>query len=60
MTQGLIKSSKRKQKLYVKFLKNKTYINEKKYKAYHKLLETIIFKSKKDYYSTLMINTKIM
>ena len=33
MTKGLQKSSKRKQKLYDKFLKSKTNGNEKKYKT---------------------------
>ena len=47
MTSYLIKSSKRKQKLYNKFLKNRTLDNQNKYKAYLKLFETIKKKSKK-------------
>ena len=47
MTKGLQKSSKRKQKLYNKFLKSKTNENEKKYKAYNSLFEI----RKKIYYS---------
>ena len=39
MTKGLQKSSKRKQKVYDKFLKSKTDENEKKCKTYKSLLE---------------------
>ena len=51
MTKGLQKSSKRKQKLYDKFLKSKTEENEKKYKAYKSLFKILKEKSKKIYYS---------
>ena len=54
MTQGLIKSSRRKQKLYNKFLKNKTVINEEHYKAYRRLFESTKYKSKKSYYNGLI------
>ena len=47
MTKGLLKSSKKKQKLYDKFLKKKTFSNEKIYKTYKNLFEIIKFKSKK-------------
>ena len=47
MTKGLLKSSKKKHKLYDKFLKNKTYQNEINYKNYKNLFETLKFKSKK-------------
>ena len=50
MTSGLIKSSKRKQKFYNKFLKHRTLDNQTKYKAYAKLFEKIKTKSKKNYF----------
>ena len=54
ITKGLIKSSKKKQKLYNNFLKHKTYKNEKKYKTYKNLFETLKLKSKKNYYAKLI------
>ena len=39
---GILKSSKRKQRLYKTFLKNKTLKNEIRYKEYRKLFETIL------------------
>ena len=50
ITNGIGKSSKRKQKLYEKFLKHCTPINEANYKAYKKLFETIKRKFKKRFY----------
>ena len=50
----LLKLSNKKHKLYDKFLKNKTYTNEKIYKSYKNLFETIKFKSKKIYYTKLI------
>ena len=47
ITKGIAKSSKRKQKLYEKFLKNRSIQNEKTYKDYRKPFETIIMKSTK-------------
>ena len=47
ITNGIVKSSKRKQKLYEKFLKHRTPINEANYKAYKNPFETIKRKSKK-------------
>ena len=41
ITKGLRKSSKRKQRLYEKFLKNRTLENEKTYKTYKNLFEKI-------------------
>ena len=41
MSKGLKKSSKLKQKLYIKFLKNKTTQNETIYKNYKNLFEKI-------------------
>ena len=55
ITKGILKSSKRKHKLYDKFLKRKTYTNETNYKNYKNLFETIKFKAKKLYYSNLII-----
>ena len=54
ITKGILKSSKRKKRLYEKFLKNKTYSNEINYKTYKNLFETIKFKSKKSYYANLI------
>ena len=51
MTKGLLKSSKRKQKLYEKFLKKETPRNESIYKAYKSLWESLKKKSKKNYYA---------
>ena len=51
ITKGLIKSSKRKQRLYEKFLKHRSYQNEIAYKTYKNLFESIKNKSKKSYYS---------
>ena len=55
ITKGILKSSKRKHKLYDKFLKYKTYTNEVNYKNYKNLFETIKFKAKKLYYSNLIV-----
>ena len=55
ITNGIVKSSKRKQKLYEKFLKHRTPINEANYKAYKNLFETIKRKSKKRFYSEKLI-----
>ena len=49
----LMKSSKQKQKLYTKFLKHRTFANEKNYKNYKNLFEKLKLKSKKNYYSAL-------
>ncbi|XP_065642572.1 uncharacterized protein LOC136074196 [Hydra vulgaris] len=56
ITKGLIKSSKKKQRLYEKFLKNKTYQNEKKYKIYKNLFENLKKKAKKNYFSKSLQN----
>ena len=53
ITSGLIKLSKHKQKLYVKFLKTKSFENEKKYKDYKNLFEKIKHASKKQHFSSL-------
>ena len=58
MTKGLQKSSKKKQKLYNKFLKSKANENEKKYKTYKSLFKILKEKSKKIYYSRKLENCK--
>ena len=55
ITRGIAKSSKRKQKLYEKFLKNRSIQNEKIYKDYRKLFETITIKSERKYYSEKLL-----
>ena len=47
MTKALLKSSKRKQKLYEKFLKKRTLQNESIYKGHKSLFESLKKKSKK-------------
>ena len=54
ITKGLLKSSKRKQNLYKKYLKYKTFTNERKYKMYKNLFEKIKIKSKREYYSSVL------
>lgn len=54
LTKGLLKSSKKKQRLYEKFLKSRTLENEKKYKHFKHLFEIIKRRSKKFYYSGLI------
>ena len=58
ITKGIMKSSKMKQKLYDRFLKNKTYQNETTYKNYRKLFEAIKTKAKKNYYSKIILKYK--
>ena len=53
-SKGLKKSSKTKQKLYIKFLKNKSAESEEKYKNYKNLFEKLKIKSKKNYYAFLL------
>ena len=50
ITRGIKKLSKRKQKLYEKFLKQKFPKNEKEYKDYKQLFEKIKKDSKKKYF----------
>ena len=54
VTKGLSKSSKQKQKLYVKFLKHPTYAHEERYKNYKNLFEKLKNKSKIQHFSTLL------
>ena len=55
ITNGLLKSSKQKQKLYIKYLKNRTFLNETNYKNYKNLFERIKLKSKQNHFSLLLI-----
>ncbi|XP_065673886.1 uncharacterized protein LOC136090837 [Hydra vulgaris] len=54
IAKGLKKSSKIKQKLYIKYLKTKSSANEKIYKNYKNLFEKIRKNLKKNYYSNLI------
>ena len=56
MTKGLLKLSKRKQKLYEKLLKKGTPRNESIYKAHKFLFESLKKKSKKIYYTRRLEN----
>ena len=51
ITKNIAKSSKKKQRLYEKFLKNRAPKNEETYKTYKSLFETIKRRSKKKFYS---------
>ena len=55
VTKGIPKSSKKKQRLYEKYLKRRTTENEKIYKNYKRLFESIKKKSKKLYYSEKLL-----
>ena len=48
------KSSKQKQKLYIKFLKNKLTQNEQIYKNYKHLFEKLRKKAKQTYYQSIL------
>ena len=50
ITKGIMKSSKRKQKLYEKLLKRKTIKNEENYKNYKRLFESVKRRSKASYF----------
>ena len=56
MTKDLLKSSKRNQKLYEKFVKKRSPRNENIYKAYKSLFESLKKKSKKNYYTRRLKN----
>ena len=58
MTKGLVKSSKKKQRLYEKFLKNRNSEKELNYKQYKTLFESLKKKSKKNYYLDLIDSYK--
>ena len=55
VTKGIAKSSKKKQRLYEKYLKKRTPENEKIYKSYISLFESIKKKSNKLYYSEKLL-----
>ncbi|XP_047141104.2 uncharacterized protein MAL8P1.12 [Hydra vulgaris] len=54
ITKGFKKSSKIKQKLYIKYLKTKSLDNEKIYKNYKHLFEKVRKNLKKNYYTRLL------
>ena len=56
MTKGILKSSKRKQKLYETFVKKRSPRNENIYKAYKSLFESLNEKLKKNYYTRRLEN----
>ena len=58
MTKGLVQSSKKKQRLYEKFLKNRNPEKELNYKQYKTLFESLKKKSKKNYYLDLIDSHK--
>ena len=58
ITLGIRKSSKRKQKLYEKFLKTRNAKSEAEYKAYKKMFEIIKRKSKRNYCSQKILEYK--
>ena len=51
----ILKSSKRKQKLYEQFLKNRNFANIENDKTFTRLFELIKQKSKNNYYHNLLI-----
>ena len=55
ITNGIKKSSKKKQRFYQKFLKTKTEKNESEYKNYTKLFESVKRHSKKLHVSRLIL-----
>ena len=58
ITKGIKKSSKRKQRLYEKFLKNRIEKHELAYKTYKRLFESIKKHSKKLHFSNLILKYK--
>ena len=58
MTNGLVKSSKKKQRLYENFLKHRNTEKELNYKQYETLSESLKKKSSKNYYSNLIDSYK--
>ena len=58
ITKGIKKSSKRKQKLHEKFLKNRNETSEKLFKSYKSLFESVKRKSKRIYYSSKILEFK--
>ena len=60
ITKGIVKSSKKKQKLNKKYLKNRNPQNLASYKTYKNFFETIKIKSNKNYYSEKILSLKMM
>ena len=58
MTKGLVKSPKKKQRSYEKFLKDRNPEKELNYKQFKTLFESLKKKSKKNYYSELVNSYK--
>ena len=58
MTKGLVKSPKKKQRLYKIFLKDRNPEKELNYKQYKTLFKSLKKKSKKNYYSELINSYK--
>ena len=58
ITKGIKKSSKKKQRLYSKFLKKRNEKTKKEYQDYKKLFESIKKRSKKLYFSKLILKYK--
>ena len=58
MTKSLVKSSKKQQRLYKHFLKNRNPEKELNYKQYKTLFESLKKKPKKNYYSDLIDSNK--
>ena len=54
IVEGIQKSSKNKQKLYIRYLKSRTFVNETKYKNYKNLFERIKNASKKQHFTFLL------
>ena len=55
-SKGLQTFSKKKQKLFVKFLENETYQNEKRYRDYKSLFRLLKKRSKKIYHKQRLID----
>ena len=55
ITRVILKSSKRKEKLYEKFSKNRNSVNKENYKTFARSFESIKQKLKKNYYHNLLI-----
>ena len=53
LTDAVKSSIKLKNKLYMKYIKNKTVYNENTYKQYHKILSNIMKKMERNYYDQL-------
>ena len=58
LTKGIIKSCRRKNRLYYKFVNCRTLENERKYKMYKNKLLAIIKRSEKMYYNQLLLSHK--